>query len=66
MFTIIPVYYDRVLVMDGGEVAEFASPLELFDRRESIFRSLCDEAKLTRQDIERIREGARQDDIDEP
>ena len=56
------VYYDRVLVMDGGSVAEFASPLELFDRRDSIFRSLCDEASLTRHDIEKIREGAKAKD----
>ncbi|EJD02283.1 multidrug resistance-associated ABC transporter [Fomitiporia mediterranea MF3/22] len=55
------VYYDRVLVMEGGMVAEFDTPLALFDRENSIFRSLCDEAGLTRQDIIKIREGA---DID--
>lgn len=41
--------------MDGGRVAEFDTPLNLFDREQSIFRSLCDEARLTRQDIVRIR-----------
>ncbi|KLO19493.1 multidrug resistance-associated ABC transporter [Schizopora paradoxa] len=51
------VYYDRVLVMDGGRVAEFDSPLNLFDTEESIFRSLCNEAKLMRDDIVRIRAG---------
>jgi len=50
------VYYDRVLVMDGGEVAEFDTVLNLFDRRDSIFRSLCNEAGLSRQDILRIRQ----------
>lgn len=49
------VYYDRVLVMDAGKVAEFDTPLNLFDREESIFRSLCNEAGLTREDIVRIR-----------
>lgn len=49
------VYYDRVLVMDGGKVAEFDTPLNLYDREDSIFRSLCDEANLSRQDILRIR-----------
>ncbi|EJD45474.1 cadmium ion transporter [Auricularia subglabra TFB-10046 SS5] len=51
-------YYDRVLVMDRGAVAEFDAPLVLFDREDSIFRGLCDEAGLTRNDIIRIRAGA--------
>ena len=49
------MYYDRVLVMDAGRVAEFDTPLALFDRADSIFRSLCNEAHLTRSDILRIR-----------
>ncbi|KAI0795014.1 multidrug resistance-associated ABC transporter [Abortiporus biennis] len=49
------VYYDRVLVMDAGQVAEFDTPLNLFDKEDSIFRSLCNEAGLSRQDIVRIR-----------
>lgn len=49
------VYYDRILVMDAGQVAEFDTPLNLFDKEDSIFRSLCDEAGLSRQDIVRIR-----------
>ena len=49
------MYYDRILVMDAGQVAEFDTPLNLFDKEDSIFRSLCDEAGLTRQDIVRIR-----------
>ncbi|EJD40251.1 cadmium ion transporter [Auricularia subglabra TFB-10046 SS5] len=48
-------YYDRVLVMDRGSVAEFDPPLVLFDREDSIFRGLCDEVGLTRADIIRIR-----------
>lgn len=53
----LEVYYDRVLVMDAGKVAEFDTPLNLFDKADSIFRSLCDEAGLTRQEIVRIRNG---------
>jgi hypothetical protein len=41
--------------MDAGRVAEFDTPLNLFDRTDSIFRSLCDEANLSRQDILKIR-----------
>ena len=51
------VYYDRILVMDAGRVAEFDTPLGLYDKQDSIFRSLCDEAHLTREDIVRIRTG---------
>ncbi|KAH9950728.1 multidrug resistance-associated ABC transporter [Amylocystis lapponica] len=49
------VYYDRIIVMDAGQVAEFDTPLNLFDKEDSIFRSLCNEAGLARPDIVRIR-----------
>ena len=55
MFTPFLVYYDRILVMDQGKVAEFDTPLNLYDKEGSIFRSLCNEANLSRQDIVRIR-----------
>ena len=41
--------------MDGGRVAEFDTPLDLFDKEDSIFRSLCNQAGLSRDDIQRIR-----------
>ena len=41
--------------MDAGRVAEFDTPLNLYDKEGSIFRSLCNEANLSRQDIVRIR-----------
>lgn len=41
--------------MDAGHAAEFDTPLNLFDRPKSIFRSLCDEASLGRDDIVRLR-----------
>ena len=56
LLTLLPLaYYDRVIVMDGGKVAEFDTVLNLFDEETSIFRSLCDEANLQRADIVRIR-----------
>ncbi|KAF4589934.1 hypothetical protein EYR38_009229 [Pleurotus pulmonarius] len=51
-------YYDRVLVMDSGRVADFDTVLNLFDKEEGIFRALCDESLLTREDILRIRANA--------
>ena len=40
--------------MDDGKVAEFDTVLNLFDKTDSIFRSLCDEASLDRTDIIRL------------
>ncbi|ROW02128.1 hypothetical protein VSDG_02386 [Cytospora chrysosperma] len=38
---------DRVVVMESGQVAEFDGIPELFARKDSIFRSLCDASKIT-------------------
>jgi 2-C-methyl-D-erythritol 4-phosphate cytidylyltransferase len=38
---------------------QYDSPLNLFDRSDSIFRSLCNVKKLSREDIVMIRDGAR-------
>jgi ATP-binding cassette, subfamily C (CFTR/MRP), member 1 len=52
-------------------VAEFDTPLNLYDQGGSIFHSLCSEASLGRSDIVRIREGFRvkmkekKEDVDE-
>ena len=44
-----------MLVLDAGRVAEYNTPLALFDKEDSIFRSLCREAGLNRADVVRIR-----------
>ena len=41
--------------MDEGRVAEFDTVLNLYDDQSSIFRSLCNEAHLQREEIVRIR-----------
>lgn len=46
------INYDKILVLDGGEVKEFDSPLALFDNESTIFRHLCDKSKLTRSDFQ--------------
>ncbi|KAE8541543.1 hypothetical protein D1P53_002905 [Cryptococcus gattii VGV] len=51
-------HYDRILVLDGRRVAEFDSPLILFDIRDSIFRQLCDRVGIQRQDLLRLRHDA--------
>ncbi|KAJ2654577.1 hypothetical protein IWW48_006018 [Coemansia sp. RSA 1200] len=36
--------YDRVLVLDNGRVAEFDTPYNLLQRKDGIFRSMCDKS----------------------
>ena len=42
--------YDRILVMDGGTVAEYDSPLDLFDNG-GIFRGMCDRSSIARDQV---------------
>lgn len=42
---------DSILVMDRGEIQSYANPLELFDRGEGIFYSLCVQSSISRDDI---------------
>ncbi|ODO07994.1 hypothetical protein I350_03577 [Cryptococcus amylolentus CBS 6273] len=48
-------YCDRIMVMDAGAMAEFDSPLQLYDRSVSIFRKLCDKGGLARTDLVELR-----------
>ena len=48
------IAYDKVLVLDAGEIKEFDTPYSLFSKSGSIFRSLCDKAKIKDQDFEFI------------
>ncbi len=57
MFSPTQAFYDRILVMDAGFIAELDTPLALFDKEGSIFRGMCDAANLTREQIVRIRAG---------
>lgn len=49
-------FYDRILVMEQGTIAEFDTPLNLYDREGSVFRGMCEAAGLSRADIVRIRQ----------
>lgn len=53
VLTCFAAYCDRILVMDAGKVVEFDAPLALYDNPKSIFRSLCEEGSLSRNDIVR-------------
>jgi len=47
--------YDRILVMDNGEVAEFDTPINLFDQEDGIFRGMCNRSNINRTDIEKAK-----------
>lgn len=51
-------YYDRIIVMDNGELVEFDTPLALFDNTDGHFRSLCNTKNLNRGDILKIQKDA--------
>ncbi|KAJ6570146.1 ABC protein [Mycena vulgaris] len=46
------ISYDRILVLEAGNIAEFDTPLTLFNRPDSIFRGLCEKSSITSADIE--------------
>ena len=45
------LWYDRICVMDGGQVAELGSPLELFRTDGGIFRQMCVRLGITEEQI---------------
>ncbi|KAJ7678473.1 ABC protein [Mycena rosella] len=47
------ISYDRILVLEAGNIAEFDTPLTLFSRPDSIFRGLCEKSNITSADIEK-------------
>lgn len=50
------VGYDRICVMDAGNIAELDSPLELWKKEGGIFRSMCDRSGIRLEDIKGARE----------
>jgi hypothetical protein len=43
--------YDRICVLDAGQIAEFDTPTALFKQKDGIFRSMCDRSSITAEDI---------------
>jgi len=43
--------YDRICVMDQGQIAEIDKPIVLWDNPNGIFRAMCDRSGITREDI---------------
>lgn len=45
------IHYDRICVMDQGQIAEMDTPVALWDRPGGIFRAMCDRSGISREDI---------------
>lgn len=45
------IHYDRICVMDQGQIAEMDSPVALWDQADGIFRAMCDRSGITREDL---------------
>ncbi|RHZ57689.1 ATP-binding cassette transporter YOR1 [Aspergillus thermomutatus] len=45
------INYDRICVMDQGQIAEMDTPLALWGKPDGIFRSMCDQSGITREDF---------------
>jgi len=48
------ISYDRIVVMDAGQIAEVDSPLKLFDAG-GIFRSMCERSGIIREELLRVK-----------
>jgi len=44
------IKYDRVVVMDQGQIAEIGTPVELWEAG-GIFRGVCEKSKICREDL---------------
>jgi len=45
------ISYDRIYVVDAGQIAEFDTPLNLFARPDSIFKGMCNRSAISLDDI---------------
>ncbi|ODV86927.1 hypothetical protein CANARDRAFT_6494 [[Candida] arabinofermentans NRRL YB-2248] len=45
------VNYDRILTLENGAAVEFDTPLNLYNKKDGLFRSMCDKSGIKRADI---------------
>ncbi|KAF8969223.1 ABC transporter [Flammula alnicola] len=43
--------YDRICVLDAGQIAEFDTPANLYEKTDGIFRGMCERSSITLDDI---------------
>jgi len=54
--------YDRICVMDNGNIAEFDTPEALYAQN-GIFRAMCEHSSITLEDIRRARKENEAQDV---
>ncbi|CAH6720013.1 oligomycin resistance ATP-dependent permease Yor1p [[Candida] jaroonii] len=47
------INYDRILVLDKGEIQEFDTPWNLFNDKGSIFQQMCEKSAIVSEDFQR-------------
>jgi len=59
------ISYDRICVLDAGQIAEFDTPTNLYNAKEGIFRGMCDGSSISWEDIRHAAKAreARVDDL---
>jgi ABC-type multidrug transport system fused ATPase/permease subunit len=45
------ISYDRICVLDAGAIAEFDTPVNLFNNLDGIFRGMCDRSSISLEDV---------------
>ncbi|CAI5755611.1 unnamed protein product [Candida verbasci] len=45
------INYDKILLLDKGEVKEFDKPWNLFKNKDSVFREMCDKSNIVAEDF---------------
>ncbi|KAG2017864.1 ATP-binding cassette transporter [Coprinopsis cinerea AmutBmut pab1-1] len=45
------ISYDRICVLDAGQIAEFDTPEDLYKNTNGIFRGMCERSSITLEDI---------------
>jgi len=48
------ISYDRICVLDAGEVAEFDTPVRLYHIPNGIFRGMCERSSITLEDLQLV------------
>lgn len=46
------ISYDRICVLDAGQIAEYDTPTNLFNKVNGIFRGMCERSSITLEDIQ--------------
>ncbi|KAG5653386.1 hypothetical protein H0H81_000773 [Sphagnurus paluster] len=46
------ISYDRICVLDAGEIAEFDTPVRLYHNPNGIFRGMCERSSITLEDLQ--------------